>query len=169
MQHKNSNWNFLNWANRNIYSFMNAEIDMKSFVDRVKERIEFLKSTKPTLKITQGTLARACGVDQPEISKLLNCVRVTIPPYIYELSVALEISVKWLLTGREDTQPGEALKVINSGDVYENLASIMRQIDDLQESQKMSILGWLQIEMLKKTDTSAENGHNETLPHKSGQ
>lgn len=67
---------------------------MKAISERVKERMALLG-------LTQKRLAKLCGVEQPQISLLLKGT-VRNPTYIYELSKALETSIKWLKTGIED-------------------------------------------------------------------
>lgn len=68
---------------------------METMADRVERKMKALGFTQPSL-------AARCGVEQPQITRLLAGT-VKNPSYIYELSLALETSVKWLRTGIEES------------------------------------------------------------------
>lgn len=78
---------------------------MQNIADRVQERMN-------ALGFTQETLSSRCGVEQPQISRLLDGT-VKNPRYIYELSLALETSVKWLRTGVHE----QSIKKIPESDI----------------------------------------------------
>lgn len=73
---------------------------MKTLADRVRFKMK-------ELGIKQPRLAKLCGVSQPTINRLLHS-ETESPLYIYELSRALETSVRWLKTGVEDVQEVKA-------------------------------------------------------------
>lgn len=73
---------------------------------RMEAVVERIKSRMKTVGIkSHAQLAKRCGVEQPQISRLL-AGQVKTPSYMRELAAALETTVDWLLTGRADAAYG---------------------------------------------------------------
>ncbi len=67
---------------------------METIADRVRNRMK-------ALGIKQAKLAKRCGVEQPQLSRLLSG-ETQYPRYINELAIALQTTVNWLKTGEPE-------------------------------------------------------------------
>lgn len=88
LQENNAYQHFDIYENRKIMRIM------KTLGDRIDER-------RKLLGLTQEQLAKRSGINQSQVNRVING-KIKNPPYLYELSKALETSVKWLKTGIEE-------------------------------------------------------------------
>jgi transcriptional regulator with XRE-family HTH domain len=68
---------------------------METIADRIRMRMKALQIK------SQGALAKRCGIEQPQINRLL-AGKVKNPSYIHELALALQTTVSWLKTGEAE-------------------------------------------------------------------
>lgn len=129
MQDKNANVHFEVYENRRM------QHGMKTLCSRIEER-------RKLLKLTQADLARRSGIDQSQISRLVNG-KIKNPPYLYELAKALETNIKWLKYGIGDENITEGSQEIeqeiprvsgeNSRSPYQKAVNSMTSTEEAAE------------------------------------
>lgn len=112
---------------------------------RVEDRMNFLN-------LSRTDLALKCGLSQGKyISDLLNGTLKTPPGYIWDLSVALNKSVRWIMTGEE-----EEFQYLS--DFYSKYKNIIDAYEAASERDRSIVDSALGINIKKPPTSGVPNG-----------
>lgn len=107
------------------------ELKFSGIGERIAIRLEFLNQK-------QADLSRVTGISTNAISQYATGKRVPDTSSIYAISLALQTTVEWLLTGKDNTT---SESVVAEDSTESALLLLFRQLDERDQRDVLGIVG----------------------------